>query len=142
MQPEEREEISGLLEFEENTAAGRMTTEYIALAVDATVEEAIDALRNFEGGVETVSTMFLVDSAGTLVAMVPLAKLVLGQAEDPLLSLAQEPLITCPPDAKENEVAELFDKYNLLTLPVVDENKKLVGVITSDDVISLLRAKL
>jgi magnesium transporter len=142
MQPEEREEISGLLEFEENTAAGRMTTEYIALAVDATVEEAIDALRNFEGGVETVSTMFLVDSAGTLVAMVPLARLVLGQPTDALLSLAQEPLITCPPDAKENEVAELFDKYNLQTLPVVDENKKLVGVITSDDVISLLRAKL
>ena len=142
MQPEEREEISGLLEFNENTAAGRMTTEYIALAIDATVDEAIDALRNYEGGVETVSTMFLVDSSGTLVAMVPLARLVLGRPSDPLLSLAQEPLISCPPDAKENEVAELFDKYNLLTLPVVDEHKKLVGVITSDDVISLLRAKL
>jgi len=142
MQPEEREEVSGLLEFEENTAAGRMTTEYIALGLDGTVDEAIDALRHFEGGVETVSTMFLVDSNGTLVAMVPLAKLVLGEAGDPLLSLAQEPLISCHPDTKENEVAELFDKYNLLTLPVVDDNKKLVGVITSDDVISLLRAKL
>jgi magnesium transporter len=142
MQPEEREEVSGLLEFEENTAAGRMTTEYIALAVDATVDDAIDALRNFEGGVETVSTMFLVDSNGTLAGTVPLAKLVLHQPDDPLLSLIQEPLISCQPDTKENEVAELFDKYNLLTLPVVDENRKLVGVITSDDVISLLRAKL
>jgi len=142
MQPDEREEVSGLLEFRENTAAGRMTTEYIALGADATVNEAIDALRNYEGGVETVSTMFLVDSEGKLVGTVPLAKLVLGSATDPLEPLIQEPLVFAHPDTPENEVAELFDKYNLLTLPVVDENGKLVGVITSDDVISLLRAKL
>ena len=142
MAPEEREEVSGLLSFEENTAAGRMTTEYIALGEDATVEEAIDALRNFEGGVETVSTFFVVNSDGMLVATVPLAKLVLAQSEEPLLPLAQEPLISCHPDARENEVAALFDKYNLLTLPVVDDDKHLVGVITSDDVISLLRSKL
>jgi magnesium transporter len=142
MAPEEREEVSGLLEFKENTAAGRMTTEYIALGVDATVSDAIDALRSFEGGVETVSTMFLVDPQGTLVGTVPLAKLVLAEGNEPLLSLVQEPLISCRPEARENEVAELFDKYNLVTLPVVDENKKLVGVVTSDDVISLLRAKL
>src|SRR5215467_1451276 len=142
MQPEEREEVSGLLEFKENTAAGRMTTEYISLAVDATVDDAIDALRHFEGGVETVSTMFLVDSNSTLAGTVPLAKLVLGQPSDALLSLVQEPLISCHPDTTENEVAELFDKYNLLTLPVVNAEKKLVGVITSDDVISLLRQKI
>ena len=94
------------------------------------------------GGVETVSTMFLVDSEGKLVGTVPLAKLVLGSATDPLEPLIQEPLVFAHPDTPENEVAELFDKYNLLTLPVVDENGKLVGVITSDDVISLLRAKL
>jgi flagellar motility protein MotE (MotC chaperone)/sporulation protein YlmC with PRC-barrel domain len=142
MAPEEREEVSGLLEFKENTAAGRMTTEYIALGVDATVSDAIDALRSFEGGVETVSTMFLVDSKGALVGTVPLAKLVLAEGHEPLLSLVQEPLISCRPETRENEVAELFDKYNLTTLPVVDENGKLVGVVTSDDVISLLRAKL
>jgi magnesium transporter len=142
MPAEEREELSGLLEFRENTAAGRMTTEYIALSADATVNDAIDALRNYEGGVETVSTMFLVDNEGKLVGAVPLAKLVLGGTEEALRTLSQDPLIYCQPDTPENEVAELFDKYNLLTLPVVDEEKKLVGVITSDDVISLLRAKL
>src|SRR5207245_7359151 len=85
MDPEERDEVSGLLEFPENTAAGRMTTEYISLGEDATVEEAIDALRNFEGGVETVSTFFIVDAEGKLKATVPLAKLVLAQAEEPLI---------------------------------------------------------
>jgi len=142
MQPEEREEVSELMEFEENTAAGRMTTEYIALGPDASVNDAIDALRNYEGGVETVSTLFLVDVNGKLVGMVPLAKLVLAQGEESLMSLTQEPLISCHPETKENEVAELFDKYNLLTLPVVDDENRLVGVITSDDVISLLRQKL
>jgi Mg/Co/Ni transporter MgtE len=131
-----------LLEFKENTAAGRMNTEYLALSLNATTHDAVEALRHFEGGVETVSTIYLVDSRGTLVGAVPLARLVLAAPPDPLLSLTQGPLISCPEGAGEKEVAELFDKYNLLTLPVVDDNQKLTGVITSDDVISMLRAKL
>ena len=102
----------------------------------------MEALRHFEGGVETLSTIYLVDSRGTLAGAVPLAKLVLAGPETPLLSLTQEPLIFAKVSDKEKEFSELFDKYNLLTLPVVDENRKLTGVITSDDVISLLRAKL
>ena len=142
MEPTERQEMVELLEFRENTAAGRMNTEYLALDVTATARDAVDRLRHFEGGVETVSTIYLVDSHGTLSGAVPLAKLVLADPSDPLLSLTQEPLISCHAGASEREVAEIFDKYNLVTLPVVDENKKLTGVITSDDVISLLRAKL
>jgi len=142
MAPEERKEMVELLEFQENTAAGRMNTEYLALGVGASAHDAVEALRHFEGGVETVSTIYLTDSFGTLAGAVPLAKLVLASPGDPLLSLTQEPLISCHADAREKEVAELFDKYNLLTLPVVDEYKKLTGVITSDDVISLLRSKL
>jgi sporulation protein YlmC with PRC-barrel domain len=142
MAPEEREEVSGLLEFKEDTAAGRMTTEYLALQVTATAHDAVEALRHFEGGVETVSTIFLVDSRSTLAGTVPLAKLVLASPSTPLLALTQEPLISCLATASDKEVAELFDKYNLLTLPVVDVTNRLTGVITSDDVISLLREKL
>jgi len=142
MAPEEREEVSGLLEFKEDTAAGRMTTQYIALGVRATVPDAIEALRHFEGGIETVSTIFLVDSHDTLAGTVPLAKLVLATPTTPLLALTQEPLISCLTSASDKEVAELFDKYNLLTLPVVDATNRLSGVITSDDVISFLRQKL
>jgi len=142
MEPEERQEVTELLEFKENTAAGRMTTEYLALPLNATVHDAIETLRNFEGGVETVSTIYLLDEKGRLAGAVPLAKLVLAEQNTPLISLKQEPLISCHAGAGEKEVAELFDKYNLLTLPVVDDDGKLTGVITSDDVISLLRAKL
>ncbi len=142
MAPEEREEVAELLEFGETTAAGRMNTEFLALDPDATVNDAIETLRRFEGGVETVSTIYLVDKDGTLKGAVPLAKLVLSKADEKLTSLTQHPLISCHAGAREKEVAELFDKYNLLTLPVVDDEHKLTGVITSDDVISLLRAKL
>ena len=142
MAPAERQEVSELLEFAENTAAGRMNTDYIALDVKATSHDAVEALRSFEGGIETVSTIYMIDSAGTLAGAVPLAKLVLARPDTPLLSITQEPLIFTYANARETEFAELFDKYNLLTLPVVDEHNKLTGVITSDDVISLLRSKL
>src|SRR6266481_7977884 len=142
MRPEERQEVSGLLEFKEDSAAGRMNTEFIALPVTANAHDAVEALRHYEGGIESVSTIFLVDSRQTLAGMVPLSKLVLSSPTTPLLALTQEPLISCRADASEKEVAELFDKYNLLTLPVMDENNHLTGVITSDDVISLLREKL
>ena len=142
MEPEERREMAELMEFGEKTAAGRMNTEYLALDPNATVNDAIDALRNFEGGVESVSTIYLVDQQGRLAGAVPLAKIVLAKPSDKLSSLTQEPLISTHAGAREKEVAELFDKYNLVTLPVIDDDGVLTGVITSDDVISLLRAKL
>jgi len=142
LEPEVQQDVVELLEHKEGTAAGRMTTEFLALPVNATVQNAIDSMREFEGGVEAVSTIYLVDSHGTLVGAVPLARLVLAQAETPMLSLAQEPLVLTHEADKEDDAAELFDKYNLITLPVVDDHNKLTGIITSDDVISMLRARL
>jgi len=142
MQPAERREVTELLEFEENTAAGRMTTEYIALPVTAIVHDAVEALRSFEGRMESMSTIYLVDSHGTLAGAVPLVKIVQATSTTPLLALGLEPLISCRADAKEKEFAELFDKYNLLTLPVIDEQNRLTGIITPDDVIAMLRSKL
>ena len=142
MEPGAQQDVVELLEHREETAAGRMTTEFLALPVSATVRNAIDSLREFEGGVEVVSTIYLVDSHGTLAAAVPLARLVLAEPSTPMLSLTQEPLVLAHEGVEENAVAELFDKYNLQTLPVVDQHNKLKGVITSDDVISMLRAKL
>jgi len=142
MKPEASQEVVELLEHKEETAAGRMTTEFLALPVTATVENAIGVMREFEGGIESVSTIYLVDSHGTLAGAVPLVKLVLAKSDTPLLSLTQEPLVFTYKGTSDNEVAELFDKYNLVTLPVLDEHNRLVGVVTSDDVITMLRSKL
>jgi len=117
MQPEERQEVTDLLRVQRESAAGRMTTEYIALAVTATAEDAIEAMRTFEGRMENMSTIYLTDSHGTLAGAVPLVKIVLAPSATPLLALAQEPLISCHEDTKEKDFVELFDKYNLLTLP-------------------------
>jgi magnesium transporter len=142
MEPEEREEVEELLEFEEDTAAGRMTTDYMALSPRARVSDAVEMLRNFEGGLESMSTIYLIGKDEKLLGAVPLVKLVLASPDERLAALTVEPVISCPPGADEKEVAETFDKYNLLTLPVVDENGVLTGVITADDVISILRSKL
>jgi magnesium transporter len=141
MEPEQREEVEELLEHEENTAAGRMNTEYIALSVEASVQDAVAALRMFEGDVSSVVTVYLVDLEWKLIGAVPLQNIVLAQSEVKLSEIAADPLVFCSEGAKDKEVAELFDKYNLLSLPVVDEEGKLGGVITADDVIALLMAQ-
>ena len=143
MQPEERQEVEDLLEFEEDTAAGRMTTDYMALSPSAKVGDAIEMLRKFEGGLESMSTIYLIGEGEKLLGAVPLVRLVLAAQDATLSTLAVEPLISVHHGVDEREVAEIFDKYNLLTLPVVDEETgALTGVITADDVISILRAKL
>ncbi len=141
MEPEQREEVEELLEHEENTAAGRMNTEYLVVGVRATAQDAINALREFEGDASSVVTIFLIDDNAKLVGAVPLVNLVLSKPETPLVEVTAKPLVTCHTDTPEKEVAELFDKYNLLSLPVVEEGG-LVGVITADDVIALLRSQM
>ncbi|HWZ44336.1 MAG TPA: CBS domain-containing protein [Candidatus Saccharimonadales bacterium] len=142
MEPEERQEVAELLAFEEHTAAGHMTNEYLALSPEATVGDAIDKLRQFEGASDTISTIFLVEGDEKLAGSVALVSLVLASAGTRLSTLSPEHVISCEAGATEEDVAEMFDKYNLATLPVVDEQQRLTGVITADDVISLLRSRL
>ena len=142
MEPAERAEVTELMTFHDNTAAGRMTTDYMALTAGAKVEDAVEMLRNFEGGVESVSTIFIIGEKDKLLGAVPLAKIVLAPPGTPLMMLSTGHMATIHPGADEKSIAELFDKYNLLTLPVIDEEGALTGVITADDVINMLRAKL
>jgi magnesium transporter len=140
MQPEERQEVTQLLEFSHRTAAGRMTTEFISVPETAVVDDAIDALKQFEGSREALATIYLTGSAEKLVGVVPLVKIAVSS---PAIQLSQlsEPYIACAPDTPQDEVAALFDKYNLITLAVVDEHGRIAGIITADDVITMLRHK-
>jgi Mg/Co/Ni transporter MgtE len=134
-------EVRELLEFEEDTAGGMMNTEYLALHENATVTDALHALRKQEEHLESLNMLFLIDSEERLRASIPLARLFLHEGQTPLISLAAETLIEVPVDEQQDRVTEMFDKYNLLTLPVVDKDRKLTGVITADDIISVLRHK-
>jgi magnesium transporter len=138
MEPDERREVTQLLEFGEHTAAGRMTTEYIAVPETSAVDAAIDALKTFEGSREALATIYLTGEGRRLVGSVPLVKIAISPSTVQLSELS-EPYFACAPDTPESEVAALFDKYNLLTLAVVDEHGRLAGIITADDVITMLR---
>jgi CBS domain-containing protein len=140
MDPEERQDVEDLLEFSGDSAAGRMTTEYVALPATALVDQAINDLRDFEGDIETITDIYLLDEEERITGLIPLVRILLAKAEMPLSGLPQGHLVTCSVDANGRKVAELFDKYNLRSLPVVDRDKKLVGVIHAEQVIALLRA--
>ena len=138
MQPQERNEVRQLLEFGEHTAAGRMTTEFVSVRDDGTVAEAIEALKQFEGSREAVATIYLYNIAFKITGAVPLVKVAVSAPSTPLNTLGER-AVSCAPDTPDDEVAGLFDKYNLVTLAVVDEHERLAGIITADDVITMLR---
>jgi magnesium transporter len=115
-----------------------MTTEYVAVSEESVVSDAIETLRGFEGSREAVATVYLHSISYKLVGAVPLVKIAIASPSTPLLELS-EPPVSCAPDTPEDEVAALFDKYNLVTLAVVDEHDRLAGIITADDVITMLR---
>jgi magnesium transporter len=134
-------EVRELLEFKEDTAGGMMNTEYVALPDTATVADAIQALKGQEELIEVLNTLFLVDAGERLKASVPIARLFLHEGTTPLAMLAADALIQVRVTERQDRVTETFDKYNLLALPVVDEDGKLAGVITADDIITVLRQK-
>ena len=142
MEPEERHEVEELLEFDENSAAGCMTTDFVPLGTEATVAQAVLALRAYDGDPESVTEVYLLDGKRTLRGAVSLARLVMAQPETRLAVLAEPRVLCCQADMRQNELAEMFDKYNLHALPVVDEAGRMVGVVQADHVISFLREKL
>jgi CBS domain-containing protein/sporulation protein YlmC with PRC-barrel domain len=142
MEPEERQEVAELLEFDEKSAAGAMTTDFVAVNVNATVANAVQALRAFDGDPESVTEIYLLDEKKVLRGAIPLARLVMAQPDTRLSVLAEPRILSCPADTRQDELAEIFDKYNLHALPVVDSQTRMVGVVHADHVIAFLREKL
>jgi flagellar motility protein MotE (MotC chaperone)/sporulation protein YlmC with PRC-barrel domain len=138
MDKEEAQEVRELLGFEENTAGAIMTTECVAVHETATVEGAIEALRNYEGPMEAVNAIYLIGKDVTLAGAVPIARIALAPAQGPLKDLSTEPAISVQAQDDARSVVDLFHKYNLLSLPVVDDENHLLGVVTADDVLELV----
>jgi len=141
MNPEERQEVEDLLEFSDNSAAGQMTTEYIAVPHTATVADAIRAISEFEGDLESLTDVYLLEEDGRIHGILPLVRLLLTTPETALESLPAGHFIVCHVDDGVKKVAELFDKYNLRALAVVDDHQQLAGIILAEHVIAQLREK-
>jgi Mg/Co/Ni transporter MgtE len=140
MEAEEKTDVEELLEFDEDSAGGLMNSEYIAVPDTGTVADAMRIIRENEEQVDTLTTVFLTDGAGRLTGVLPVGRLFLVDQTALVKPLAgEDEVVAVPVTERRKRVEELVDKYNLMTLPVVDETGVLVGAVTADDVISMLR---
>ena len=139
---EEAREVEALLSFDEHSAGGMMTTEFVYVGETATRADVVDWVRRRdEINPENLDTIFLIDGNAKFSGDVAVGRLLLAGDDEPLVLLKSEPVVSVTPDAKEKEVFTLFDKYNLRTLAVVDVSGRPVGAITVDDVITRLRTR-
>ena len=141
MNEKERHDVEELLEYEPDSAAGLMTSEFVAVPADATVEGAMTALEQYEGDLDSVTDIFLVDGDHKAKGVVGLARMLLKPRETTLTALTEGHMVSAELHTNGRKVAELFDKYNLRCLPVLDGQKRLVGVVHAENVIAWLRGK-
>lgn len=137
----EASEVRELLSFDESTAGGMMNSEFVFVGETSTRDEVLAWMRTQELNLEQVDSVVLVDTAAKFSGIVPVARLLLAAGDQPMTELRLEPLLGVPADVDEDDVFELFDKYNLRTLTVVSSENRPIGTITVDDVVSRLVKK-
>jgi len=142
MEHREAQEVEKLLRFEQNTAGGMMNPEIVAVGEDATRGEVLDYIRFHDIPVDQLDNIILVNREAALAGTVPLARLLLASPEQRMSEFLFEPLLSVSPEMNDKEVFEIFDKYNLRSLTVVNEQNHPIGAITVDDVVTRLRARM
>ncbi len=142
MEHREAREVKALMSFEENTAGGMMTTEVVVVGEDATRGEVVDHIRFHEIPIDQLDNIVLINRDSELAGTVPIARLVLADGEARMSEMAFEPLLSVKTDTKDKEVFELFDKYNLRSLTVVNAQNHPIGAITVDDIVNRMRTKI
>lgn len=141
MPGQEADEVRGLLAFGESTAGGMMNPEFVFVGETSTREEVLTWMRTQELNLDQLDTVVLLDAEAKFSGTVPVARLLLAASEQRMLELKTEPLLGVPPDTDEHEVFEVFDKYNLRMLTVVNNENRPIGAITVDDVVSRMVKK-
>jgi magnesium transporter len=138
MEKTEADEVKELLSYPEETAGGIMTTEYIAVPANLTAEQTIDKLRSLEPSAETIYYVYVIDDDGRLVGVLSLRDLIVAKPDKAIKEIMiDEPAAVGVLD-HQREVANLVARYNLLAVPVVDEQGKLEGIVTVDDTLDSL----
>jgi Mg/Co/Ni transporter MgtE len=142
METREANDVESLLNFGPDTAGGMMNTDIVVVGEDATRGEVIDHIRFHDIPPDQLDNIVLINRDAKLAGTVPIARLVIATSNQRMAELAFEPLLSVAADTRDKDVFELFDKYNLRGLTVVNEENCPIGAITVDDVVSRLRAKL
>ena len=137
--PEMRSSINQILRYPENSAGSIMTTEYVSLRPEMTVEEAILRIRRQGVDKETIYTCYVTAKDRTLMGLVTVKDLLLAEDDDtPIQELMITNLISVTTQTDQEEVARMFSKYNFLALPVVDGENRMVGIVTFDDAMDVM----
>jgi magnesium transporter len=139
MPGEEAREVRELLKFDENSAGGMMNTDFIYVGEAATREEVVAWINEKEVDLEHLDTVFLIDCDAKLSGAVAIGRLLLAPPGERMDTLKMEPLLSVHPDAEDKEVFEIFDKYNLHSLAVVNDFGHPMGSIEVDDIVTRLR---
>jgi magnesium transporter len=127
------------LAHEEDTAGGIMALELVAMPQDCTVEDAINEIRKKADEIDTINHVYVVDNNRCLVGIIPLKKLLLAELYTPLSEIMNRDVISVQAGTDQEEVANLARKYDLLSVPVVDAQGRLVGRITYDDIVDVIK---
>lgn len=135
---EEADELRELLSHAEDSAGGIMTTEFIALDANMTVEQAIEHIRKLEPDAETIYYAYVVDEEERLLGVLSLRKMIVSRPETPIRGLMATNPVTVNVKDEQEEAAKVIAKYNLLAVPVVDDDGKLEGIVTVDDAIDVV----
>lgn len=139
MDDEEEANIKELLRYPENSAGGLMTTEYVYLPINFTAEEAIAKLRDMAPEAETVYYLYVIDKDERLIGVLSLRDLIIAKPETKVSDIMYERIVSVPIDMDQEEVAKTMEKYSFLAIPVVDKDNKLVGIVTVDDAMDVLK---
>ncbi len=135
----EQKAVRQLLGYRENTAGRIMTSEFLAVDEGGTVADATEALAALDEDFESVHYIYLVDEQRHIEGVVTLRQLIVSDPDTKLADLAENDLVTVGPEDDQEDVAETIGKYNLLALPVVDDNERLIGIVTVDDALEVLQ---
>jgi len=138
MEKDEADEVQELMTYAEDTAGGIMTTEFVAVPASLTAAETIDRLRELEPNAETIYYVYVTDPEGRLVGVLSLRDLIVAKPNTVISSFMYEEPVALRTDASEEDVTEVVARYNLLAVPVVDEEGRLEGIVTVDDAIDTL----
>ena len=136
--PETRRMINTILKYPEDSAGSIMTTEYVSLRPHMTAEEAIRQIRRSGIEKETINTCYVTDKNRTLIGVVTIRQLILADSSKTMQDLADDHFVYVNTMDDQEEVAQEFSKYNLLAMPVVDNELRLVGIVTVDDVLDVM----
>jgi Mg2+ transporter MgtE len=138
MEPEEAEDVRGLMAYDEDTAGGLMTTEYVGIEANLTCEATINRLRDLAPKAETIYYVYVVDEESRLVGVLSLRDLVIAPPETHISDIMVKNVIHVYVEDHADQVAQIIGRYNLLAVPVVSDDERLLGIITVDDTIERL----